>query len=380
MNPPAPAGRRKVFEVLECGGPGGTGHQVAALCNGLDKNRFEVGLVYAVRPPHDPKQYKEAARGAASHFHVPEMVREISPLRDLNAWRQLYWLFVEHRPDIVHAHSSKAGVLARTAAWAAGVPRIYYSPRGYSFLQTDRSALSRGLYRWIERSLSWIGDTVAVSASEAALAREEAWARRVSVVRDAYLGEMPLENHRVTGENASRREMLVCAMGRLAYPRHPEAFVRLAQRLTDSRNRLRCLWIGGGELEPVVREMSRDMNLAGRLEITGWLKPPEALRRLRDADVFVHYSRWEGLPNAVLEAMALGLPIVVSDAPGNRDLVRHGENGFIARSEIELLERTLELVDDPGLRRRLGERGQALVREEYSKERLLRELSELYAA
>ncbi len=370
-NGAASGGKIRVLEVVECGGAGGTGNQVAAICNGLDPARFEIGLAFAVRPGDSPHEYERLVHGASRRWHVPEMVREITPLSDLRAWLRLYRIFREFKPQIVHAHSSKAGFLARTAARAAGVPRIFYTPHGYSFLQTDRSPASRLFYRWLERWASKIGTVVAVSPSEAQLARSIR-AREVRVVQDAYLGSLP------DAVEARKDSLVVCASGRLGFARNPEAFVRLARRLTDSRNGLRCLWIGGGELEPLVKEMIQDMNLSGKLELTGWLSHEQALARMRGADILVHFSRWEGLPNVVLEAMAAGLPVLASDVPGNRDLVRSGENGFLVSSEIELLERTLELVDDPALRLRLGERGRALVRSEYSAERMLREISELY--
>ena len=364
----------RVMEILECGGPGGTGYQVAAICNGLDKDRFESTLVYAVRPGSSPQEYEALAKGTDHFVYMPEMVREISPLSDLRALRRLYRLFKEQRPDIVHAHSSKAGFLARLAAWAAGVKRIYYSPRGYSFLQIDRSIFTRAFYRALERLASAFGEVVAVSDAEAELARELG-AAKVRVVRDAYLGEMQT----LDKASAGKRGVVVCASGRLTYARHPEAFVRLAQRLTDSRNGVKCVWIGGGELQPLIEEMLRDLGLAGRMEVTGWLPHDEALRRLAQADVFVHYSRWDAMPNAVLEAMACGLPVVASNIPGNQELIRPDENGFLAGSEVELLEKTLQLVDDPTLGARLGTVGRVLVRGSYSRERLLREIDGLYS-
>lgn len=365
--------KTRVMQVVECGGPGGTGYQVAAICGGLDAARFETSLVYSVRPGHAPADYEALARGASRFFYVPEMVREISPLSDWKALRRLYRLFREQRPDIVHAHSSKAGFLARLASWAAGVGRVYYSPRGYSFLQTDNSPFARRAYRLLERFASMFGEIVAVSESEADLARELG-AANVLVVKDAYLGGA----RPAAGARAKRRAAVVCASGRLAFARHPEAFARLAQRLTDARNDVRCVWIGGGELEPLLKEMALDMGLTGKLEVTGWLAHEEALRRLSEADVLVHYSRWDSIANAVLEAMALGLPVVASDIPGNRGLIRPGETGFLAADEMELLDRTLQLIDEPTLAARLGGAGRAVVAAEYSRERLIEEISELY--
>jgi len=359
----------KVFEVVECGGPGGTGEQVAAICNGLDPARFDVSLVYAVRGG-EPEEYRAKCAGAKAAYFIPELTREISLSRDLSAFRRLRALFAEHRPDVVHAHSSKAGVLARSAAKAAGIKSIFYTPHGYGFLQQDRSAASRGLYKAVETALSRVGSVIACSPGEAALARSIG-ARDVHTVCDAYLGEFlePLPHDGVA----------VGSCGRLTYARNPDAWILLAQRLTDSRNGLKCVWIGGGDDEARMRVLLENMNLAGRAEITGWLPAADARERLRALDLFVHYSRWDAMPNAVLEAMAAGLPVVASDNAGNRDAVEDGVTGFIVKSEVELLERCQQLFGDKALRLKLGAAGRERVRREFSRERMLAELSRLYA-
>jgi glycosyltransferase involved in cell wall biosynthesis len=165
----------------------------------------------------------------------------------------------------------------------------------------------------------------------------------------------------------------------MTFARNPEAWVLLAQRLGDSRNGLRCLWIGGGEDEAKVRTHLTNMNLHSKVEITGWMSAEEARERMRGIDVFVHFSRWDALPNAVLEAMACGLPVVASNIPGNRDVVEDGVTGFLVQNEVELLERCQHLLDNPDLRRKMGVAGRERVRQQFSRERMLRELSALYS-
>lgn len=360
----------KVFEVVECGGPGGTGEQVAAICNGLDPAKFSVSLVYAVRGGA-PEEYRAKCAGAREAHYVPEMTREISPLGDLDALRKLKALLAEHRPDVVHAHSSKAGVLARAAAKAAGIKTVFYTPHGYGFLQADRSAASRFLYKTIEKAAARFGETIACAPGEAAAAAALGGGP-VHTVCDAYLGEFL--------EPVPHDGVAVGACGRLTYARNPDAWLLLAQRLTDSRNGLKCVWIGGGEDEARLRTHLENMNLPGRVDITGWLPSEQARERLRALDLFVHFSRWDALPNAVLEAMAAGLPVVASDNSGNRDAVVDGVTGFIVKDEVELLERCQRLIDDKALRLRLGAAGRERVRREFSRERMLAELSRLYSA
>lgn len=358
----------KVFQVIECGGPGGTGEQVAAICNGLDPARFEVSLVYAVRAGA-PEDFRLKCRGAKAAYFVPEMTREISPALDAQALRRLHRLFAEHRPDVVHAHSSKAGILARVAAKAVGIKNIFYSPHGYGFFMQDRSRAARAAYRLIEKGAARIGSTIAVSPSEAAAARDLG-AKRVHTVCDAFLGEF--------AELLPHYGTTIGSCGRMTCARDPDAWVLLAQRVSDSRNGIKCVWIGGGEDEERARTHLTNMNLLHKVEITGWLPAEQARERMRNLDILVHYSRWDAMPNAVLEAMALGLPVVASDIPGNRDAVRHGETGLLAKDMTQLLEHCQRLIDDPELRRRLGAAGRERIRRDFSRDRMLSELSALY--
>ncbi|TBR17080.1 glycosyltransferase [bacterium] len=363
--------RLKVFQVVECGGPGGTGAQVAALCRSLNPDRFETTLVYNVRPGNLPADYEALARPAAC-VRVSAMTREIHPALDLAALRELTKLFTQRRPDVVHAHSSKAGVLARLAAKAARVPKVFYSPRGYGFLMEDRSPSSRALYKWMERAASRIGVVAAVSGGEAELARREAWAPRVEVVPDAYLGAFPAKV-----EPEPHEGIVLTAAGRLTFARNPEAFARLAKALAKARPSARCVWLGDGELKGAFESAAEG---AKKLELTGWLTPAEVSARLLRADVFVHFSRWEGLPNAVLEAMAHGLPVLASDVTGNRDIVLPDLTGLLAGDEDALFDAAKRLIDDALLRRRLGAAGRALIEREYTLPRLIERLTKLYTA
>jgi hypothetical protein len=366
-----PRPRLKVFEVIECGGPGGTGSQVAAIVNNLDPKRFKVGLVFSVRQG-GPEEYRSQCPGATKTFYVSELVREIAPLKDFSALRRLYRIFRDEKPDVVHSHSSKAGVLGRWAAMFAGVPLVFYSPRGYGFLQKDSGLFSRALYWLIEASVSWIGTIVAVSENEAVLARRLCWGKSVAKVCDAYLGEALPSRPSKTGS-----EILIGACGRLTAARNPAAFVRLAADMIERKPKTRFVWIGGGELESEIRLQIKDSGLAKRFELTGWLSAEEARRRISGLDVFVHYSAWDSIPNSVLEAMALGVPVLASDIPANRELLAR-EAGVLAKTENELLLSALVMADEKILRGMLGAEGKKRVAEFFGLKRMISELEALY--
>jgi glycosyltransferase involved in cell wall biosynthesis len=137
---------------------------------------------------------------------------------------------------------------------------------------------------------------------------------------------------------------------------------------------VRFHWIGGGEPEGVAA-----LEAAG-VDVTGWLRRPDALAALSRMDVCLHATRWEGMPVALIEAQVAGLPAVTTDVVGNRDVVRHGETGFVASTPEGVADALSRLIADPSLRARLGRRAREVALVRFSLERLLDDYERLYAA
>jgi glycosyltransferase involved in cell wall biosynthesis len=367
------ARKLKVFEVLECGTPHGVGRQIAAICGNLNHDLFEFWVVYAVRPGYPAEEFERLLADADRCIHVPEMVRQVSPLKDAAAFWKLYRLMRREKPDVVHAHSSKAGVLARFAAWLAGVPRILYSPHGYGFLQQDVGPAKRALYWLFELATSWIGTIVSTSHGEARRAERLSWGKKVHVVYNLFLMEdTPAPSHTADGS------LTVGALGRISYARNPEAFVRMAARVSKRFPSTRFLWMGGGELEEALKLEVRRMGLEGLIELTGHIDRADLLDRLARLDVFVHFSRWEGSPTSILEAMHFAKPVVASKIAGNEDLVEPGVTGFLATDEEELAACVERLLDSAEMRRRLGLAGRDRLDRSFSLRATSEALQSLY--
>ncbi len=361
----------KVFEVVE---PlsGGAPKHVALVAEGLSVDSFEVTLVY---PDGVPAPLFEKLPSRVKRKRIP-MVHEISPLRDLRTFLSLLLLFWRERPDVVHAHSSKAGFLARWAAWMVGVRAVYYTPHGFSFLRADVGPWVRRFFLLLERFCALCTDgLVAVSQAEAVEAEKVMPPHRIFVNPNG----IPLPEAPSVPAEAARELFRVGTAGRLTPAKAPDVFFDIAERVCAAAPRAAFLWIGGGEMEA---DFARRFPASGagesRIGITGWLEPEEALRRLASLDVFLMTSLWEGLPFALLEAMALGKPAVVLNRAGLGEVVRHGETGYVANTRQEAADCLLRLSADPALARRMGEAGRALVHDKYSAQAMVRRLAAYY--
>ena len=374
--------RRRILQVLEAT-IGGTREHVLQIADRLDRERFE--LSFAFSNLRDPAFGLEIERLRESGFavHVVPMKREIRPVSDAACLWRLWRLMRRERYDIVHTHGTKGGVLGRAAARLAGVPRIIHT--GHTFPFQWNPGLKGFIYTVVERLAARSAETiVAVSPGQ----RNVALQARLCPAGKLAVIENGVDFRRYPAPvdcAAKRRELglpadcpLVGMAARLARQKGCEHFVDAAAAVLDQRPEVRFLLIGGGELAGRVRGQIARLGISDHVRMLGHRSDMAEIYPL--LDVFVLSSLWEGLPYAILEAMAARLPVVASRVPGVEDVVRHGVTGFLTGTEDhhEIAARLLELLGDAGLRKRMGRCGREVVEEHYSIERFIKGLAELY--
>jgi glycosyltransferase involved in cell wall biosynthesis len=219
----------------------------------------------------------------------------------------------ELRPDVIHAHSTYAGLYVRLFVRAPAATLVY-TPHAYPFERRDIPAALRGVYWLIEALLSLRGGCVAaVGPREAELAERLPGKQVVVHLPNLVRSVRPAPPASVRDRSAES-ELRLAMLGRISPQKGPDFFRRAVELSQASALPLRWIWIGGGEDadEQALRE-------AGA-EVTGWLSRSQALDWLATADVYVHTAAWEGLPVSLLEAAALGLPIVARRIPALESL------------------------------------------------------------
>lgn len=279
---------------------------------------------------------------------------------------QMIKLMWKVQPSYVHLHSSFAGAVGRIAALSIGrQSSTFYSPHGFSFLRQDVTAWKRRLFAFVESALHSIGSSmVLVSASERNAALRHLSSKRLFVLENGIdTNKLPIRQKRT-------QRPLVGTAGRITYAKAPWKFSLLAQSLAASAD---FQWIGGGGTTE-----SNEWLSSTSVEITGWLSEDAALRRIAALDIYVSTSLWEGLPIAVLQAQALGIPCVVSNCIGNIDIIDHGVTGYIADNEQSLRDYVRDLVRDEPLRRRLGESASKMAVKRFDSSRLGPESFRIY--
>jgi len=375
--------RHRIAHVITRLDLGGAQQNTLYSCAHHDRERFEVALVAGSGGLLD-----DEARGldGVDVRLVPWLRHEISPWDDTAAVVRLARLFGDLGVDLVHTHSSKAGILARAAARIAGVPRVVHTVHGWSFNDTQ-PAFVQGLYaaleRWAARGTDRIVtvSTLNVDKGLALGIGERAQYRVIHSGIDLAEFRRP----RGAGE-AVRRELgiapgqrLVGTVACLKPQKAPLDFVRAAALAHRADPTLRFAIAGDGELRAEVESEIRAHGMQGAVRLLGWRRDvPEILAAL---DLFVLTSRFEGLPRVVLQAMAAGVPVVATAVDGTPEVVHDGETGLLVppADPQEAAVAILRMVRERALAERCAAEAGRRLSGEFDSRRMVRDLDDLYA-
>lgn len=324
-----------------------------------------VTILHSIRQ-ETPVNFSKLFHPAVKLTYV-SMFREVSVKNDWTSLWNLVRKLKELDPSVVHLHSSKAGVLGRAAARiAAPRARVFYSPHGLAFLRRDVSPVKQFAYLSFERIAARMGGTiVACSKSELSEIETRMGTREARMIENGVnVTEIPPRIERNPGD------VVVGMSGRASYQKNHQAFVKLASELSGPS--VKFLWIGGN-LEELPDQMK-----SGSVTCSGWVTRERALELTSELDIYVQTSRWEGMPIALIEAQVAGIPAVVTDVVGNRDVVQHGVTGFVATSVEDMAKYVAMLRDDPALRARMGAASRESASKRFSMDAIFRQWLSVY--
>ncbi len=316
---------------------------------------------------------------------VPELIRPVSPWHDWLAMRKLNRLLRSQRPDIVHTHSGKAGVLGRLAAHAAGGPIIVHTIHGPSF-GPFQGALANFAFRAAERRAARVTThfvSVANAMTEqylaAGIGRPEQYTRIFSGFDlDPFLNaknDPALRSKLGIGPD----DFVIGKVARLFEHKGHEDLIAAVLGMASLQPKLKLLFVGDGKLRPKLEGLAAQ-SLRGRVVFAGLVRPEEVPDYLGVMDAVVHLSRREGLARVLPQALAAGKPVVAYDCDGAREVCLGNETGFLVPvgDLLSVSDRLEKLLEQPHTRECLGTRGRELVKEWFPTQRMVDDLHALY--
>ncbi len=363
---------------------GGAQENTLLTCEGLRARGHDVTLITGPPLGTEGQLMSRAEAGGYRVIVLDAMRREIHPLRDWKSYRRLVSLLDDLRPDVVHSHSSKAGILARKAAAKVGGMKIVHTIHGLPF-HPYQGRLRNRLYIWLERraarrsdALISVADAMTAQALAAGVGSPEQYTTIYSGMEIGSFGQRPpLADELRRAMKLSRDELLVTQVSRLAELKGHEYILAAASKIADSRVHF-CL-VGDGRLRREIEFEIARRGLGGRFHLTGLLPPDQIPAVMHASDIVVHCSLREGLARTIPQAMLAGRPVISFDVDGAREVV-DGQTGILLPpKDAEGLRLGIQtLASSPELRARLGEAGRQRCREMFDHSRMVQQIETLY--
>ncbi len=348
----------KILHITEVSS-GGVLPVIANICNSLaDDCHMAVAYGRRVDTPANIRDYFDKR---IELIPIDCFRRELSIREDRKALYEIRRVVRKYRPEIVHMHSTKAGLLGRIGLLDYK-GRKYYTPHGYCFLKQDDSGGKRLVYRLMETILAHMGcTTVACGRGEWEYAKK--LDKRAIFVNNgidtAWIG--------MAAEKAGRKmhSFTVYTAGRIGPQKNPKLFNAIAEKCPD----IRFVWIGDGE--------ERKYLTSSNITVTGFVSRDRVIELSVNYDCYLSCSLWEGLPMALLEAMYMEKECIVSNIAGNRDLIENGVNGLVADGEDDFVEALRKIQKAKG---RYGGKARSSIAEQYSLAAMERGYRFIYSA
>ena len=308
--------KKKILYIVESFGSGVFTFLVD-LINKLD-NEYEIVIAYGERK-ETLKNFKDYFSNKVRFIKVENFVRSINVKKDFKALKEVKEIIKNEKPDIIHLHSSKAGVIGRLAINAKKV-KMFYNPHGFSFLKLDDSKAKRTIYWLIEKIMTIINrKCIIIGCSQGEYEEARKLSKKSICINNGInIEKLNDETKELNERVIDFKKIKICTSGRIGNQKNPVMFNEIAKKFPN----IEFTWIGDG--------MQKNKLTSPNINITGWKSRKEVLRILNDNDIFILTSLWEGLSISLLEAMYMRKVCIVSNVIGNRDVIQDGVNGYVA--------------------------------------------------
>lgn len=376
MNPQA--SKIKVVHVVTRMNTGGVAVLISELVTGMDSEKFEVHLISG-SCSFGEEDYLQARGIDLRQILIPSMQRSLRPFQDLKAFLQIIKELKRLKPDIVHTHTSKAGLLGRVAARiATPKARIIHTFHGH-LLHGYFSKPTTQVITFFERALARIsdilismGNEVKVNLLEAKIGKPQQFQVAFPGVRENKPNTNNLEAANFKVEHS--QNVIFTFVGRLSKIKRCDRIIEIAIQVSSHIPAPYFLIIGDGELRNPLEIQARDLPIT----FLGWESHTEDWLAISDAAILL--SDNEAVPLAMIEAGLAGLPVIATNVGSMGDVVENGKNGFLVDPIVtEIAAGIIALSESPELRKNLGDRGRDLARQRFSVETMIKRHEEIYS-
>lgn len=361
--------KKKILHITQS--TGGVKTYVSHIINHANPDDFE----FVIMAPAN-EFFQKFCKEKGIRYYFVDLHRNVNPFNNLSALYKIIAVLRKELPDVIHAHSAKGGFLGRAAAKLTN-SKVVYTPHAFSYLPF--TGLKRTIFYSLELiARKWTTSLLAISHSEANRAIHELGFEKKQV--KTILNSIPDADHQISYSNS--KTLKIGMIGRLTNQKNHFLFLEVAHLLLKKYPELKFSILGAGihdELSEEIDKFLADNSLTESVNILHWGDTVTSETFLYDTDIFVMTSVFEGLPFSLLEAMANGIPCVVSKVDGNTDVINNNENGFSCLGVSEFYAKIELLINDVELRQKIGRAGLEYVKQNHSIYVSTKRLEKIYA-
>ncbi|MBF0486230.1 MAG: glycosyltransferase [Candidatus Omnitrophica bacterium] len=377
--------KTRVLHIITRLDPGGSTTNTLETVARLDKERYHVDLVAGLTHDKDNAAGDFIREHGIRCVYINEIVRSISPIKDVQAFFKLKAFIKDGRYDIVHTHSSKAGILGRWAAFFAGVKKIVHTPHGHIFYGYFHPLVVY-IFVWMEMGAAMITTRLIALTYKGV---EEHTRFHIGAIGQwvVVFSGIDLKNFEPSADTRQecRRELglddkdfVFVSVTRLEPIKNNKTVIEAFCDVVKTYPHSRLVFAGDGVQNTMLRQKTVEAGISDKVLFLGYQK--DVARFLNMADVFVLASLNEGMGRAAVEGMAMGLPVIVSRAGGLPEVVTDDQQGFWVEP-LDVAEWALimkRMIEKPDLRRDFGARAREHARKNFSVEVMVKKIDEVY--
>jgi len=360
------------------------GAQVSTLniLSDLPRDKYDISIITSAHGMLEPEfRGLENAKAFFSRF----LVRPINPVFDILAFIHIYLIYRCHKYDLVHTHSSKAGIIGRWAARLANIPTIIHTAHGWSF-NDYQHPIVRKFYIFLERITARVTTKIICVSKhdiDTALRYKIAQGEKLTLIKYGILlrkfrGPKTDIQLKKRGLGIANNDPVIGMVSCLKPQKSPADYVRAAIEIYKEMPAVNFLMVGDGVLRSQCKKILDATTLNGRFIFTGWRRDVSEI--LDVLDVVVLTSKWEGMPISIIEALSKGCVVVATDAGGTSELVKDNVTGYIVQpgSYRQVARKVINVLNDRQLFQSVKNRAYSFIDDSFDVSRMVNEIHNLY--
>jgi glycosyltransferase involved in cell wall biosynthesis len=357
---------------------GGVDVSLRLILENIDTNKFDNIVIHGTKDSNTP--FVDEKNNEISEFKLP-LNRNINVAEDFKCLIKTIKVLKKYQPDIIHGHSAKGGIIAKLVGYYLKIP-VLHTPQAYSYLSTSNK-FKKSIYLLIEKAIAFKGNKILASSnSEKNRAMFE-----VGYPKDRVLlfnnSILPISNIQSLSIDKTWPDEYICSVGRPSYQKNIELMLDVLHNLKNKRINIHLVLMGVGFHSPNLSKINQKikrLGLQNNITLLEWTRREDIFNIINNSLLYISTARYEGLPYSVIESLALGKPIVATDADGNRDLIKENYNGYIIKDEDEdeFSKKVFDLISNKDKLNSFSKNSKQFFEKEFNMKNNIKKLETIY--